>query len=406
MARELPSWTAIEHLVDRISAQRIRARRLLIFVGSSDDPLGATGISVHIVEMKRAHDIDESATKRLRRDGVNDTQGKEIVRQVADHYSARSNQTREQREASPIIHLKKLNNWIKSVLIQIYTQRGDTVLDMACGKGGDLIKWDKASIGYYVGIDIAEGSIEDARKRYNGETDHARGRRDFGFPAKLICADCFEVDLEKILKDDGLFNVCSVQFAMHYSWDTEERARRAFRNVSAILQPGGCFIGTMPDADVLVRKLRDAPELEFGNRVYRVRFDEKYSEKQFPSSTPYGIQYEFHLEDAVDCPEWLVPFQCFKSLAAEYGLELVFKSNFHSFVKQYCQQKDFADLMRKLGALGDSAAGDAITDDEWDAAYIYLVFVFRKSGNKPPRPRSSRGTYKIISPDEVIYIPQ
>ncbi|XP_024361760.1 mRNA cap guanine-N(7) methyltransferase 1 isoform X3 [Physcomitrium patens] len=390
MARELPSWTAIEHLVDRISAQRIRARRLLIFVGSSDDPLGATGISVHIVEMKRAHDIDESATKRLRLlagDGVNDTQGKEIVRQVADHYSARSNQTREQREASPIIHLKKLNNWIKSVLIQIYTQRGDTVLDMACGKGGDLIKWDKASIGYYVGIDIAEGSIEDARKRYNGETDHARGRRDFGFPAKLICADCFE-------------------FAMHYSWDTEERARRAFRNVSAILQPGGCFIGTMPDADVLVRKLRDAPELEFGNRVYRVRFDEKYSEKQFPSSTPYGIQYEFHLEDAVDCPEWLVPFQCFKSLAAEYGLELVFKSNFHSFVKQYCQQKDFADLMRKLGALGDSAAGDAITDDEWDAAYIYLVFVFRKSGNKPPRPRSSRGTYKIISPDEVIYIPQ
>lgn len=47
------------------------------------------------------------------------------------------------------------------------------------------------------------------------------------------------------------------QFAMHYSWDTEERARRALRNVSAALQPGGCFIGTMPDANVLVRKLRD-----------------------------------------------------------------------------------------------------------------------------------------------------
>lgn len=26
-------------------------------------------------------------------------------------------------------------------------------------QGGDLIKWDKASIGYYVGIDIAEGSV-------------------------------------------------------------------------------------------------------------------------------------------------------------------------------------------------------------------------------------------------------
>jgi hypothetical protein len=36
----------------------------------------------------------------------------ERVRQVANHYSARPNQTREQREASPIIHLKKLNNWV------------------------------------------------------------------------------------------------------------------------------------------------------------------------------------------------------------------------------------------------------------------------------------------------------
>jgi hypothetical protein len=34
------------------------------------------------------------------------------ARRVADHYSARSNQTLEERENSPIIHLKKLNNWV------------------------------------------------------------------------------------------------------------------------------------------------------------------------------------------------------------------------------------------------------------------------------------------------------
>ena len=26
-------------------------------------------------------------------------------------------------------------------------------------QGGDLIKWDKAKVGYYVGVDIAEGSV-------------------------------------------------------------------------------------------------------------------------------------------------------------------------------------------------------------------------------------------------------
>nr|CAD1835504.1 unnamed protein product [Ananas comosus var. bracteatus] len=48
---------------------------------------------------------------------------------------------------------------IKSVLIQLYARCGDSVLHLACGKGGDLIKWDKAKIGYYVGVDIAEGSF-------------------------------------------------------------------------------------------------------------------------------------------------------------------------------------------------------------------------------------------------------
>ena len=37
---------------------------------------------------------------------------KNFARKVADHYSRRTNQTLEEREASPIIHLKKLNNWV------------------------------------------------------------------------------------------------------------------------------------------------------------------------------------------------------------------------------------------------------------------------------------------------------
>ncbi|KAL2621266.1 hypothetical protein R1flu_001471 [Riccia fluitans] len=305
--------------------------------------------------------------------------GKSFLREngVAEHYSSRSNQTREEREASPIIHLKKLNNWIKTVLIHLYARRGDAVLDLGCGKGGDLIKWDKASISYYVGVDIAEGSIEDARNRYNGDTDHAQNRKVFSFPARLVCADCYEVPLDEALKDVPQFDVCSCQFTLHYSWSTEERARQALHNVTSMLLPGGMFIGTMPDANVIVRKLRDTDRMEFGNSVYRIDFDDKYSEKRFMGS-PFGIQYHFHLEDAVDCPEWLVPFSKFVALAEEYGLELVMKQNFHEFVHQYIQKLEFGELMRKLGALGDGTEGNTISDDEWEGAYIYLVFANRE----------------------------
>jgi hypothetical protein len=35
------------------------------------------------------------------------------------------------------------------------------ITQVVVAQGGDLIKWDKASIGYYVGIDIADGSVSE-----------------------------------------------------------------------------------------------------------------------------------------------------------------------------------------------------------------------------------------------------
>ncbi|KAJ4981050.1 hypothetical protein NE237_031887 [Protea cynaroides] len=80
---------------------------------------------------------------------------------------------------------------------------------------------------------------------------------------------------------------------------------------------GGIFIGTMPDANVIIKKLREVEGLAFGNSVYGIHFDEEYAQKKFKSSSPFGIKYKFHLEDAVDCLERIVPFHVFKSLAEE-----------------------------------------------------------------------------------------
>lgn len=51
------------------------------------------------------------------------------------------------------------------------------------------------------------------------------------------------------------------QFALHYSWSTEARARKALANVSALLRPGGTFIGTMPDANVIIKRLREGIQI-------------------------------------------------------------------------------------------------------------------------------------------------
>jgi hypothetical protein len=78
------------------------------------------------------------------------------------------------RLESPIIGLKKFNNWVKSVLVSRFAHpalaaspshatfapkrgRGEKVgcgkvLDMGCGKGGDLPKWAKARVRELIGV--------------------------------------------------------------------------------------------------------------------------------------------------------------------------------------------------------------------------------------------------------------
>lgn len=62
--------------------------------------------------------------------------------------------------------------------------------------------------------------------------------------------------------------IISVQFALHYSWSTEARARRALANISALLRPGGVFIGTMPDANVIVKRLREGISIVYPFQIF------------------------------------------------------------------------------------------------------------------------------------------
>mmetsp|Transcript_10850 Transcript_10850/g.14774 ORF Transcript_10850/g.14774 Transcript_10850/m.14774 type:complete len:331 (-) Transcript_10850:60-1052(-) len=292
--------------------------------------------------------------------------------QVADHYSSRENQSRKRRQVSPIYHLRLLNNWLKSVLINEYTGEEDLVFDLGCGKGGDLPKWDKIGIGYYFGVDIAKESVkEHARKRYNDG--------NYRFPAQLMAVDAFQTDLRPLVPHCGHFDVVSCQFAFHYCFMSETRARTTLSNVAALLRPGGCFIGTTLDANILIKRLRAAPGLTFGNAVHQVSFSEKYSSKQFPSAQPFGVEYEFTLQDAVDAvPEYLVPFSVLETLALEAGLRLHLRANFHDYATLSMTNQTHFDLLQQMKVLGKYP--DVLSEDEWETSGLYYVFAFKKIG--------------------------
>lgn len=476
--------------------------------------------------------------------------------QVAEHYNAVPERGREWRSTeSKIKGLRSLNNWIKSTLIQKFSrpdggsigQAGMTVLDMACGKGGDLGKWEKAPIvpGLYVGCDIADVSVEQARQRYGESMRRGQGRgRGRGPPmkAEFHVIDAFgrsmgEIPIVRQVGFDpnagpgggviqgrmggGGFDVVSMMFALHYSFESERLARGMLKNVAGALKKGGRFIGVMPNSDVIsgmVKRLlvhegdvtpsktpgktpgrtsngkltpvlksgaqtsedggdwdpekpsdpdgdaeeegewdpekpsvpqpatadaadlegdgdgdddawdpekpsesneataaappvspaqnassgtpaaassqmTTAPPLEWGNSLYTIRFPRAQPQSSNPSHAlprdgvfrpPFGWKYHYSLREAVDAPEFVVPFEALRALAEEYGLELMYRKDFREVFDEESGDFDLGRLAERMGVMSrdrtqGNGTGCVVSEEEWEAATFYHAFVFYKT---------------------------
>lgn len=204
---------------------------------------------------------------------------------VRQHYNAVPQRGREWRKTdSRIKGLRSFNNWVKSTIIHKFSpsEPGSEplplrVLDVGCGKGGDLGKWQQApqAVELYVGIDPAEVSIEQARERYQqlrsgggrggrGRGGYHGGRPPRTFDAEFIAEDAFSYSLGDlpIIREVGFgpgsrwgptggFDVVSMMFCMHYAFETEAKAKGMLANVAGSLKKGGRFIGVIPNSDVL-----------------------------------------------------------------------------------------------------------------------------------------------------------
>ncbi|KAL1841665.1 hypothetical protein VTJ49DRAFT_6771 [Mycothermus thermophilus] len=253
----------------------------------------------------------EAAEEELRqRASINDV--------VKAHYNSVPERGREWRRTdSRIKGLRAFNNWVKSCIIQKFApdedhapgarERGMSsgnrllVLDIGCGKGGDLFKWQQApqTVDLYVGLDPAEVSIEQARERYRsmanrggggggrgGRGGHSHRRPPRIFDARFQVKDCYAESIGDIdvvrqvgfsqsnLSSSRGFDVVSMMFCMHYAFETEAKARQMLMNVSGALRKGGRFIGCIPNSDVISAKV-----VEFNKRM-EARKKAKEAEKQ------------------------------------------------------------------------------------------------------------------------------
>lgn len=226
-----------------------------------------------------------------------------MIQMHSAFYENQREQFHSLRQTSNLIFLRKYNNWVKSVLInKTCFEKGKflSVLDICCGKGGDLQKWFRNKINHYVGVDLSENSVKNAAERF--KKMKFKGRLPFHAIFMVNDTGDDKNSFLNYLDKRILFDVVSCQMSMHYLCESEKRLRTFLSNVSSRLVPGGFYCGTTIDSNVLVRKLREVglnddseEKYTFGNQFYSIKF----LQKDFPKKQAFGLKYLFYLEDGV-----------------------------------------------------------------------------------------------------------
>ncbi|KAF4667939.1 hypothetical protein FOL47_003332 [Perkinsus chesapeaki] len=328
---------------------------------------------------------------------------------VQDHYDRKTRNQVSQNE-SEVGALRKYNNLVKRVLIEKFVPpSGPVVLDLACGHGQDLWKYSACKPRLYIGIDISSEAIEEAKRRYGESEQRLQYRAVFiqgnledetTFKKAILIAEQEGVCCAAAAGDTRVFDTVSMQLAMHYLMSSEEAAQQLLARVSAVLKPGGNFIGTIPCSETISNRLKHTTissdgSAKFGNDHYSVTFEKEELAKLCRTRTAvpqgesaaavidhkmcssiWGVVYRFWLIESIDDQaEYMVPFKSFDAAARGSNLKCVLHANFGAFLDHYETKCDVVRTFRR------KHSGVVLSPEEEPVFNFYTTFVFTRSSS-------------------------
>ena len=197
--------------------------------------------------------------------------------------------------------MKGFHNWLKSILIYTYCQgikenkdgkfHKSSVLDIGCGRGGDILKFYHARVGDYVGIDIDYdglfASTDSAVSRYNflksKFPDYGKMTYIQADGSLLLKSEVQSKRLNNMTQDnknnidkyfDGKkqYDVITSMFAIHYLFSSNESVENLITNIKTYLKVGGFIVLTLFDSNQVLKLLN-------GTDIYTSYYTDDNGEK-------------------------------------------------------------------------------------------------------------------------------
>ena len=269
------------------------------------------------------------------------------------------------------------HNKIKETLYASSIKAGDTLLELAVGRGGDLHKWIKTRPSKVVGIDLSQSNLDSPRQgaciRYINERKTVKQMPLVLFVQGDMTQPLAQQESRymKILTKEepattpylekfaGLteFDAISCQFAIHYACESEDTFRTFVGNLTA--HGKGFFFGTCLDGQSVYSLLlgKTGHIFQSNSQVFgEVKKD--YADGD-GWSEEFGRQITVKLESFEQpVKEYLVPFGKVIEILGENGYELVKTSTFSD---HYAEQNRFT-----------------FTGEQQTFSFLHRSFMFRR----------------------------
>lgn len=173
---------------------------------------------------------------------------------------------------------REYHNWIKSILIYSYCSQGKenrdgkikkkSVLDLGCGRGGDILKMYHSRVSELIGTDPDHeglfGAIDSANVRYQSNVNkfpdfprmtfiHADGSVQFNAELQEKKLQGMSPEnkkmINKVFTKDKKFDIINSQFAIHYIFDSDSSVENLISNIKNYLKTDGYIVCTLFDAN-------------------------------------------------------------------------------------------------------------------------------------------------------------
>ena len=318
------------------------------------------------------------------------------------------------------------NLYVKMLLIKVISSPDQILIDVACGKAGDLSKWINAKLSFVFGVDLSPDNIENrldgACARYlklkrenkripgalfvigNSGYNIRSGEAMKNEKSKQITKSVFgSIAKDKKLgkaveKYHGIgengFDVCSCQFAVHYFFQDKQVLNRFLKNVAECTKLGGYFIGTCYDGKKIFNKLKNkkrGEEMELYVKTKKIWGVKKlYDEEEFlddNTSLGYTIKvFQETINKSFD--EFLVNFDYFTRHMENYGFQVVnekdaqelgVKNGTGSFEDLYTHMTNAVKANPRIK--NDYGTAMNMSDSEKEISFYNRYFIFKKVSN-------------------------